>query len=83
MRVRPRARRSTRVLLVLYVYYMNHNEYTQQAQQGHPRRARHPLALEGHRNPDRSPTLLPGWSYVPRDGWLIWPLSGKIPRVLL
>ena len=59
MRVRPRARRSTRVLLSLYVYYMNHNEYTQQAQQGHPRRARHPLALEGHRNPDRSATLAP------------------------
>ena len=59
MRVRPRARRSTRVLSVLYVYYMNHNEYIQQAQQDHPRRARHPLALEGHRNPDRSPTLAP------------------------
>ena len=44
---------------VLYVYYMNHNEYTQQVQQGHPRRARHPLALEGHRNPDRSVTLAP------------------------
>ena len=44
---------------VLYVYYMNHNEYTQQVQQGHPRRARHPLALEGHRNPDRSATLAP------------------------
>ena len=38
---------------------MNHNEYTQQVQQGHPRRARHPLALEGHRNPDRSATLAP------------------------
>ena len=41
------------------VYYVNYNEYTQQVQQGHPRRARHPLALEGHRNPDRSATLAP------------------------
>ena len=54
-----RARRSARVHDGFVCEYMNHNEYTQQVQQGHPRRARHPLALEGHRNPDRSVTLAP------------------------